>query len=234
MIMKQARVILVVLALTLTLLITGCVQRASTPPASAGESTPGAKAPEEGTTSDVMSQLERAATQTLMALQATQQPAQTTPGPTAVGGEAQPTTEATAAAAQPTSEPAAAQPTQPPIAVPTATPGIPTSYTLQKGEHPYCIARRFNVNPATMLQLSGLSGGDTYYPGLVLRIPQGGGGFPAARSLKAHPTNYTVSAGDTIYSIACEFGDADPNAIIIANNLQSPYDLSSGQNLYIP
>lgn len=231
--MKQARVILVVLALTLALLVTGCVQRASTPSAGAGESTPGAKAPEEGATSDVMSQLERAATQTLMALQATQQPAPTTPEPTTAGSAAQPTTEAPAAG-QPTAMPATAQPTQPPVAVPTATPGIPTSYTLQKGEHPYCIARRFNVNPANMLQLSGLSGGDTYYPGLVLRIPQGGSGFPAARSLKAHPTNYTVSAGDTIYSIACEFGDADPNAIIIANNLQSPYELTSGQNLYIP
>lgn len=232
--MKQARITLVILALTLALLVTGCVQRASTTPAGADESTPGAKAPEEGATSDVMSQLERAATQTLMALQATQQPAQATPEPTMAGGEvSQPTTEAPAVE-QPTSAPAAAQPTQAPVAVPTATPGIPTSYTLQKGEHPFCIARRFNVNPSTMLQLSGLSGGDTYYPGLVLRIPQGDGGFPAARSLKAHPTNYTVSAGDTIFSIACEFGDADPNAIIIANSLQSPYDLTAGQNLYIP
>ncbi len=231
--MKQARVILVILALTLTLLATSCVQRASTPPASTGESTSGAKSPEEGATSDVMSQLERAATQTLMALQATQQPAQATPAPTTASGEAQPTTEAPAAA-QPSATPAAAQPTQPPVTVPTATPGIPTSYTLQKGEHPYCIARRFNVNPADLLQLSGLSGGDTYYPGMVLRIPQGGGGFPAARSLKPHPANYTVSAGDTIYSIACEFGDADPNAIIIANNLQSPYELTAGQSLYIP
>lgn len=230
--MKRVRFILVALALTLALLVSGCVQRASTPPAESGATTPGAKAPEEGATSDVMSQLERAATQTLMAIQATQQPAQTTPEATPAGGQGQPTIEAPAAA-QPTNA-ATAQPTQPPVVVPTPTPGIPTSYTLQKGEHPYCIARRFDVNPATMLQLSGLSGGDTYYPGLVLRIPQGGGGFPAARSLKAHPTNYTVSSGDTIYSIACEFGDVDPNAIIIANSLQSPYNLSPGQNLYIP
>lgn len=231
--MKLARYILVTLALILALLVTGCVQRASTPPAEVGASTPGEKAPEEGATSDVMSQLERAATQTLMALQATQQPVQTTPEATPAGGEAQPAAE-TPAAAQPTTAPAAAQPTQPPVVVPTPTPGIPTSYTLQKGEHPFCIARRFNVNPSTMLQLSGLSGGDTYSPGLVLRIPQDGGGFPAARSLKAHPTNYTASAGDTIYAIACEFGDVDPNAIIIANALQAPYNLTSGQNLYIP
>ena len=40
--------------------------------------------------------------------------------------------------------------------IPTVTPGLPTTYKLQKGEFVYCIARRFNVNPAALLSLNGL------------------------------------------------------------------------------
>ena len=46
---------------------------------------------------------------------------------------------------------------RPPIVAPTATPGLPASYTIQKGEFPFCIARRFNVNPNEMLQITGLA-----------------------------------------------------------------------------
>jgi LysM repeat protein len=41
-------------------------------------------------------------------------------------------------------------------------------------------------------------------------------------------------AGDTIYTIACAFGDVDPNAIIVVNGLESPYTLTPGQVLQIP
>lgn len=41
---------------------------------------------------------------------------------------------------------------------PTTTPGArPSTYILEKGEWPYCIARRFNVNPDELLALSGLT-----------------------------------------------------------------------------
>jgi hypothetical protein len=43
-----------------------------------------------------------------------------------------------------------------------------------------------------------------------------------------------VVAGDTIYTIACKYGDVDPNAIAQANSLQAPYDLSAGKVLHIP
>jgi LysM repeat protein len=52
--------------------------------------------------------------------------------------------------------------------------------------------------------------------------------------LKAHPADYTVKAGDTIYSIACDFGDVDPMAIAAANNLQAPYTLKVGDVIRIP
>jgi LysM repeat protein len=84
-----------------------------------------------------------------------------------------------------------------------------------------------------MLNLSGLPQSGVYPPGTVLRIPQSGS-FPGARSLRDTPDTYTVKSGDTIYSIACLYGEVDPNEIAYANNLSSPYTLKVGQELSIP
>jgi LysM repeat protein len=135
---------------------------------------------------------------------------------------------------QPTAVPQVAAATATRAPLPTPTPGKPSSWTLQTGEFPYCIARRFNVNPSELLRLNGLSTDSLVFAGMTLKIPQTGDTFPGSRSLKSRPTNYTVAAGDNIYSIACQFGDADPYAIAAANGLTSPYRLNAGQSLYIP
>ena len=239
--MKSRRLFLFALLTFLTIiLLSACVRPASTPPKSQSVSgTTTAEFPVPGTTEDVMSQLESLATQTAMALSggtpgAQQTPVATLPAP----GTAAPT----AAEVQPTAEqPSAAQPTaestqapaQPQVVVPTRTPGRPSSYTLKGGEHPYCIARRFDVNPTEMLNMSGLSAGGVFPPGTVLKIPQSGS-FPDGRSLKNTPDTYSVSSGDTIYSIACLYGKVDPLEIAYANNLTSPYTVKVGQELYIP
>ncbi len=140
-----------------------------------------------------------------------------------------------APAAQATAEPTqAVQPTATLAIVPTATPGRPSSYTVQKGESQYCLARRFDINPADLASLNGLSTTAFLSPGMTLKIPQSGSWDFGDRALKSHPTTYKVASGDTIYSIACAFGDVDPNMIILANSLKDPYTLSSGQTLQIP
>lgn len=126
---------------------------------------------------------------------------------------------------------------------PVVTPGGPTptqapkpaSYTLQKGEFPYCIARRFNVNPDELLTVNGLTNGQIYYPNLTLKIPQTGNPFPADRALRAHPATYTVASSDeTIYGVACKYGDVDPAAIAAANGISLGATLTTGQQLNIP
>ncbi len=201
-------------------------------------------------TNDIMAQLGAFATQTAMATQGLVQPQQTgeavgqTPAAgtpvAAVATQAGGATEAAGA-----TQPAPTQPpaTQPPAAPagPTATlrpyatptPGRPSNYTIQKGEHPYCIARRFDVNPIEMLNKSGLGGTSLYPPGTVLHIPQSGS-FPGGRSLKSHPDTYTVRQGDTLNSIACLYGDVDPNSIAAVNGLNNSSDLKPGQNIQIP
>ena len=72
------------------------------------------------------------------------------------------------------------------------------------------------------------------YEGMSLKIPQTGGKFPDGRALKKHPAKYTVVSGDTIYSIACKYGDVEPWAIAMANNLAAPYTLTVGSVINIP
>lgn len=121
--------------------------------------------------------------------------------------------------------------------LPTSAPvgSRPATYELQRGEFPYCIARRYDVNPQELLRLSGLTTAEAYNlaTGTVLRVPQSGS-FPGTRALASHPTTYAVRSGDTIYSVACKFGDVTPDAIISANNLGSNPTLTAGQSLQIP
>lgn len=123
--------------------------------------------------------------------------------------------------------------TTPAFIVPTLTPGRPSTYTLQSGEFPYCIARRFNVNPDDLLALNGLSSGQILQPGLQLRIPSTGS-FPGDRALRTHPTQYTVAVDDNIYKVACYFGDVDPSSIAAANGIAVTTPLATGKILNIP
>ena len=120
--------------------------------------------------------------------------------------------------------------------LPTSAPvgSRPSTYTLKPGEFPFCIARRFDVDPDALLSLNGLSSGSIYYPNLTLQIPQSGS-FPGTRALRNHPATYTVAGtNQTVYGVACLFGDVDPAAIAQANNISVDATLTSGQQLNIP
>ena len=121
-----------------------------------------------------------------------------------------------------------------PLAITVTPPARPATYTLHEGEFPYCIARRYNIDPDVLLSLNGMSGGETFSPGLVLTIPQTAAPFPSTRALIQHPATYTIQANDTIYSIACKYGDVDPLVIAAVNSLTAPYTLHAGQSLSIP
>jgi LysM repeat protein len=127
-------------------------------------------------------------------------------------------------------------------AVPTSTPGstggtTPGTYTLKKGEFPYCIARRFNVNPDELLSLNNISTGaaNSLQPGLTLKIPQSGNPFPANRAWHSHPTTYVLPEANTVYGVACYFGDIQPSAILNANPaITNPDLIAAGTSLQIP
>ncbi len=169
--------------------------------------------------------------------------------PTAVPSIAVPTATPTALPTpMPTPVPTLAPPPSPtampmPTPVPTQPPRagerpIPTEYVLHEGEFPYCIARRFNIHPDDLLNANGIAPWQYYFaPGTRLRIPQNARPFTdfAPRALRPHPTTYTVTAGETLYSIACKFGDVWPEDIAQANGLPlSDAPLPPGTVLHIP
>jgi LysM repeat protein len=146
---------------------------------------------------------------------------------------AQNTTQAPAYPA-PTNVPVASTPTAGPVTYITATPGSPpATYTLVEGEFPFCIARRFDLNQTELLNLNNLTPQSLVSPGQVLQIPQTGNPFDGTRALLDHPTTYKILEGDTLNSIACEFGDVSPDMIALQNNLTTT-DLPAGEVLYIP
>ncbi len=125
-------------------------------------------------------------------------------------------------------------PTESPTAAPTDPQSVPNNYTLQKHEYPYCLARRFDVDINTLMSMNGLTPSSLYAEGLSLTIPQNSEAFVGERMLQPHPAQYTVMAGDTIFLIACKFGDVYPEAIAQANGFGLDATLTVGQVLQIP
>jgi LysM repeat protein len=119
------------------------------------------------------------------------------------------------------------------------TPGVkPIEWILKSGEFPYCIARRFNVNPEDLLKASGLTSPDIYYEGQKLIIPQNSA-WPAdlgPRSLRNHPETYTVTGNSdtTVYGVACKYGEIEPGLIAQNNGISISATLTVGQQLKIP
>jgi len=245
---KIVQIFLVVLALTLS----ACTRAASSAPIATA--TPKANFPKPVATSG-MNAIEIAGTQTAVATsgmpmpkaagtEAATQSQGAIPTFTPLAGNQTPI--ATVDATQPVANTALPSPTSAdaatavvnntPLPQVTAAPIVkPGTYVLHEGEFPYCLARRYNVDPEALLALNGLSSGQSYYaPGTSITIPQSGGAFPGQRALKTHPTSYTVVAGDTIYSIACKFGDVDPMGIVSVNGLTGTYSLTSGSIIQIP
>jgi LysM repeat protein len=185
-----------------------------------------------------MTDVQRFATETALALTGTSVPALVTQTPQ--GGATQTVSPTSLVILNPTSTATATlavSGTQPSGTLPTSAPvgSRPSTYTLQKGEFPYCIARRFDVNPEELLSLNGITRGDIYYANLTLKIPQTGNPFPPPRARQTHPTTYTVaSSGETVHGVACIFGDVDPSAIAQANNISVSSSLTAGQQLSIP
>ena len=222
--MKNHRVLIIFVVVLLALTLVACERKASTPP------------PDEGPfpttvdgTQEPMDELSMIATQTAQAAMPDSGEGDT--GEEAPGGGGEPPT---ATPAPPPDQPQ--QPEQPqPTAAPVQDYPVPDQYTLQKGEFPYCIARRFDISPGALLAANGLTNGSITHPGQTLTIPKNAVPFDAGpRALRSHPTTYTIQAGDTVYSIACLFGDVDPRAIEDANGLEGAYTLPVGGTLHIP
>jgi LysM repeat protein len=193
-----------------SLMFSACTMSASTPP------------PVTPTTN--LSEIARQATETAIAK-------------TPKTGETQ-DTEATADPAATVAE--ADIPTSTPEAVETEEPevvteyAVPDTYTLHEGEFVFCLARRFNLLPEDIMTYNGIASGTIFYPGETITLPASARAFIGDRALQYHPSTYAVIYGDTLYSIACLYGDVDPRAIAAANDIDINQALTPGTVLQIP
>ena len=111
----------------------------------------------------------------------------------------------------------------------------PVTYIMQEKENTYCIARRFNVDIGELLSINILTTDSQLEAGAIIKIPSTNHPWSSGpRALLPHPTQYTVKNGDTLFGIACLFGDVSPEAIIIVNKLAEPVTLLGGTVIDIP
>jgi LysM repeat protein len=219
--------IMIMLTGVLLLGLTSCKLPASKGPESATATSEGFPVPGETQQTSGEIDANTIATQTAQANPAGVNPSQVPPVQPQVTSQTTPYPIAT-------NVPGAPTPTSTPITYVQPTPGGPPStYTLAEGEFLFCIARRFDLNQAELLNLNGLTAQSIVYAGQVLQIPQTGNPFDGTRALLDHPTTYEVQSDDTLNTIACSFGDISPDMIALQNNLSSD-ELSVGQVLVIP
>jgi LysM repeat protein len=132
--------------------------------------------------------------------------------------------------AGPMPTPGAVNPT-PPVGtpVPPVTTCQPT-YTVQRGDWTYAIARRFGISVQALMAANPSINVNYLYPGQVLNIPCGASPVPVPGPIGK---TYVVQPGDTLFSIAVRF-NTTVYAIQIANNLSNPNFLYVGQTLILP
>ena len=123
-----------------------------------------------------------------------------------------------------------------PAVTPVANPPAsnPSTYTVQRGDWIYALARRFGVSVAALVGANPGINPNLLYPGQVLRIPGGSSGTtPPDSGTPLSGNTYSVQPGDTLFSIAVRF-KTTIIALQIRNKLANPNFIFPGQVLAIP
>jgi LysM repeat protein len=102
------------------------------------------------------------------------------------------------------------------------------THVVQRGETLWSIAARYGTTPQAIVSANGLANANYIYAGQKLTIPTGGGGGPVATG-----GSYTIRPGDTLFSIAAQYGTT-VSAIMQANGLANANYIYPGQQLVIP
>ena len=115
-----------------------------------------------------------------------------------------------------------------PAVEPTATPGF--VYTVQAGDNLSGIAAQFDVDWRDIAVVNNIAAPNyNIFRGQKLVIP----GVTATPVATAEVRTHTVAAGDTLSSIAVEYG-VTVEAIMQANQMSNPNLINAGQQLIIP
>jgi len=125
-----------------------------------------------------------------------------------------------------------------PIATPPAPVASSTTYTIVAGDTIGRIAARTGVSTQALLAANGLGPSSIIYAGRTLVVPAAGTTAPAPARPVAAPapraaTSHVIASGDTIASIATQYG-VSVQAVLAANGLGWSSIIYSGRTLTIP
>jgi LysM repeat protein len=117
--------------------------------------------------------------------------------------------------------------------MPSAPAEAGASHTVQAGENLFRIALKYGVTMKALAELNGIYNPDQLFAGQTLTIP----GSPAASSVAYQPqhasTTHTVQRGETLTSIASQYG-VSLWTLIQINNIANSALILPGQTLVIP
>ncbi|MCZ7545867.1 MAG: LysM peptidoglycan-binding domain-containing protein [Anaerolineae bacterium] len=134
----------------------------------------------------------------------------------------------------------------------SAQEGTEQTHVVQPGENLFRIAMRYGVTVNDLMAANGLSSPNVVYAGQVLVIPSGAAAASASPAAQpdaapatepaapeaapeaaAGGTTHTVARGETLFSIARQYG-LTINAILEANGIDNANRIYAGQTLTIP
>lgn len=114
-----------------------------------------------------------------------------------------------------------------------------TTYTLQEGDDLICLGRRFDISVSQLMAQNNLSDPNEVGIGDTIYLPRNPNSWSmidgyGRRMQVYHPATYSTQDGDTLFSIACIFGDVLPEDIAVQNQLVLGEPLPSGLAIVIP
>lgn len=119
---------------------------------------------------------------------------------------------------------------------PAPAPAPPATHTVARGENLAAIARRYGTTTAALATANGIANPNRIRIGQRLTVPAGAPGAapaPVGAPAPAPTVTHTVSAGQTLASIARRYGTT-ASAVAAANGISDPDLVRIGQRLAIP